>query len=752
MAVQIIPEQGIGESLGAGLAQGLQGLAQLKAQDLMRRQQASYNVPLLQGLLPGIQGEQLQQMAMADPALLNQLIQRQTQLQQGQRLAGLLGDPNLAGLTPKEIQTVTSSSQYQRQEAQGLAKPLIDNLRKLIQKGYGSNVATNYLSKIFTGNIDAINTVAAQLKALKDPELVGLGSALETAKNNEQRANALIGYLRAHPESVSSVGNMISGAVAQTQPGQAMQAQMPQGMDMQQQDMSMQGQLGMPMQQETVESAIADLTPKERKPRTYTQQAVGIAEQFPQGALDIPELPEQLAGAAMQKLTEPGVLQLTKLPLEQQQAALDQMPLEQRMKVLPQLVSASLFQDYKLSNITEPIRKTIKQVAEYISPGSTDKDVSIVEKGLRFGVRATPTLMAFGGADIPNVATQMATGTTLAALEDAGITDPYVNLGTGIVANLAFGKSFGALNNYLRGIDPKTPVGKLTSKLYGDARKEGDFIATTQFQGKNVPIKLKEQVKLDKQGEIIKGQPGIIDKLNEVAKEARKKTTGKRSKYGRTEETSLLTNIEKSTQNLKDASEQNILKKKGATLTFNDLVDEYQNINANFVEGSTTEAQIYRKYRNVLGDALKEAGKSNPKAYKDFLAANELYTIQNWRSPFTTALQEAKGEKIVNMLRNNPATVYALPFMTVKKAGALAGTALGGLLIDKTMQGAKILKWAYNNEQGAKLISDIIQASAKNDGGAIRSTLLAFDKFLRKNEAAIKRQVGEAATLQPQQA
>lgn len=751
MAVQIIPEQGIGESLGAGLAQGLQGLAQLKAQDLMRRQQAQYNVPLLQGLLPGIQGEQLQQMAMADPALLNQLIQRQTQLQQGQRLAGLLGDPNLAGLTPKEIQTVTSSSQYQRQEAQGLAKPLIDNLRKLIQKGYGSNVATNYLSKIFTGNIDAINTVAAQLKALKDPELVGLGSALETAKNNEQRANALIGYLRAHPESVSSVGNMISGAVAQTQPGQAMQAQMPQGMDMQQQDMSMQGQLGMPMQQETVESAIADLTPKERKPRTYTQQAVGIAEQFPQGALDIPELPEQLVGAAMQKLTEPGVLQLTKLPLEQQQAALDQMPLEQRMKVLPQLVGASLYGDYKLSNITEPIRKTINQVAEYISPGSTDKDVGIGEKGFRFGVRSIPTLMAFGGADIPNVATQMATGTTLAALEDAGITDPYVNLGTGIAANLAFGKGFGALNNYLRGIDPKTPVGKLTSKLYGDARKEGDVIATTQFQGKNVPIKLKEQVKLDKQGEIIKGQPGILDKLEEVAKEAGKKTTGKRSKYGTTEERSLQTNIQKSINNLRDAAKPNILKNKGATLTFNDLVEEYQNINANFVEGSTTEALIYRKYRDVLGDALKEAGKTNPKAYKNFLAANELYSIQNWRSPFTTALQEAKGEKIVNMLRNNPATVYALPFMTVKKAGALAGTAIGGLLVDKTMQGAKIMKWAYQNEQGAKLISDIIQASAKNDGGAIRSTLLAFDKFLRKNEAAIKRQVGEAATLQPQQ-
>ena len=744
MAVQIIPEQGVGESLGAGLAQGLQGLAQLKAQDLMRRQQAAYNVPLLQGLLPGVQGEQLQQMAMADPALLNQLIQRQTQLQQGQRLAGLLGDPNLAGLTPKEIQTVISSAQYQRQEAQGLAKPLIASLRELIQKGYGSNVATNYLSKMFTGNIDAINTVAAQLKALKDPELVGLGSALETAKNNEQRANALISYLRAHPESVSSVGNMITGAVAQTQPGQAMQAQMPQGM-------GMQGQLGMPTQPETVESAIADLTTKERKPRTYTQQAVGIAEQFPQGVLDIPELPEQLVGAVAQKIADPKIIELTKLPLEQQQAVVDKMSLGERLKVLPQLVGASLYGDYKLSNITEPIRKTINQVAEYISPGSTDKDVGIAEKGIRFGVRATPTLMAFGGADIPGVATQMATGTTLAALEDAGITDPYIHLGTGIVANLAFGKSFNALNNYLKEINPKTPVSKLTSKLYGDARKEGDVIATTQFQGKNVPIKLREQLKLDKQGNIVKGQPGILDKLDEVAKEAGKKTTGKRSKYGTTEERSLQTNIQKSTKNLKDAAERNGLQNKGATLTFNDLVEEYQNINANFVEGSTTEAQIYRKYRDVLGDALKEAGKSNPKAYKNFLAANELYSIQNWRSPFTTALQEAKGEKIVNMLRNNPATVYALPFMTVKKAGALAGTAIGGLLVDKTMQGAKILKWAYNNEQGAKLISDIIQASAKNDGGAIRSTLLAFDKFLRKNEAAIKRQVGEAATLQPQQ-
>lgn len=344
----------------------------------------------------------------------------------------------------------------------------------------------------------------------------------------------------------------------------------------------------MPTQQaQTVEGAIADLAPQEKKPRTYTQQAVGVAEQFPQGFLDIPELPEQLAGTALQKVMEPGVLQLTKLPLEQQQAAIDKMPLDQRVKVLPQLVSASLFQDYKLSNITEPIRKTIKQVAEYISPGSTDEDVGMLEKGFRYGSRATPSLMTFGGATYPGVATQIATGTTLAALEDAGITDPLAHFGTAVVSNLFFGKGFNALNNYVRGLNPKTPVKELTSKLYGDARKQGDVVATTEYQGKNVPLVLKEQVKLDKKGNLVRGQPGILDKLDEVYKNAEKQTTGKPSKYGRTEETSLLTNIEKSKKNLKEAVERNILKGEGGNLKFNDLVEEYQNINANYIDAPT---------------------------------------------------------------------------------------------------------------------------------------------------------------------
>jgi hypothetical protein len=753
MAVQIIPEQGLGESLGAGLAQGLQGLAQLKAQDLMRRQQAQYNVPLLQGLLPGVQGQQLQQLAMADPALLNQLIQRQTQLQRGSMLAGLYGDPRLANLTPDEQKTFMSSPQYQRQEAQTLAQPLINNLRQLIQKGYGSNVATNYLSKMFTGNIDAINTVAAQLKAFKDPELVGLGTALETAKNNEQRANALISYLRAHPESISSVGNMISGAVGQAQPSQTMGMQQ-QDMGMQQQDMGMQQQdMGIPTQQaQTVEGAIADLAPQEKKPRTYTQQAVGVAEQFPQGVLDLPELPEQLAGAALQKVMEPGVLQLTKLPLEQQQAAIDKMPLDQRVKVLPQLVSASLFQDYKLSNITEPIRKTIKQVAEYISPGSTDKDVGMLEKGFRYGSRATPSLMAFGGATYPGVATQIATGTTLAALEDAGITDPLAHFGTAVVSNLFFGKWFNALNNYVRRLNPKTPVKELTSKLYGDARKEGDVIATTEYQGKNVPTVLNEQVKLDKKGNLVRGQPGILDKLDEVSKEAKRQTTGKPSEYGINEERSLLSNIEKSKKNLRDAVARNSLKEERGNLKFNDLVEEYQNINANYIDANTTEGRLYRQYRDVLGDALKEAGKSNPKAYKDFLAANQLYTIQNWQNPATAALQQYAGTKVIEKIAKNPFFLLASPVLIGQKAAALLGVNLLSQTIDKAAQGGKILQWAYKNEQGAKLISDIIQASATNDGGAIRSTLLAFDKFLRKNEGTLKRLVGEAATLQPQQA
>lgn len=131
------------------------------------------------------------------------------------------------------------------------------------------------------------------------------------------------------------------------------------------------------------------------------------------------------------------------------------------------------------------------------------------------------------------------------------------------------------------------------------------------------------------------------------------------------------------------------------------------------------------------------------------MAANQLYTIQNWRNPATAALQQYAGTKVIEKIAKNPFFLLASPVLIGQKAAALLGVNLLSQTIDKAVQGGKILQWAYKNEQGAKLISDIIQASATNDGGAIRSTLLAFDKFLRKNEGTLKRLVGEAATLEP---
>ncbi len=96
--------------------------------------------------------------------------------------------------------------------------------------------------------------------------------------------------------------------------------------------------------------------------------------------------------------------------------------------------------------------------------------------------------------------------------------------------------------------------------------------------------------------------------------------------------------------------------------------------------------------------------------------------------------------------------MLAAPGLLGKKAASLIGVNLTSQTIDKAVRGGKILQFAYNNPQGQELLNRLITASATNDGGAIKNTLLAFDKFLRKNEAAIKRQVGEAATLQPQQA
>jgi hypothetical protein len=690
MAVQIIPEQGLGESLGAGLAQGLQGLAQLKAQDLMRRQQAQYNVPLLQGLLPGVQGQQLQQLAMADPALLNQLIQQQRQMQRGSMLAGLYGDQRLAGLTPQEIQAYVSSPQYQRQavrqEAQSQAAPIISNLTQLIKQGVGSNVLTSYLSKRLGLAGSDFNALVSQLKAFKDPQLQALAGGLQEAKTDRARREILASYLQDNPNQVQEVGQVLSNIAGGTT------AQQPSS----------------PAAEQNMQEAMAELTPAPE--RTLGQQVTGVAQEAVKA---FPKLLEQETPQEFAERTAKIERDVTSPEYSFLREGIEGLPIGQ--DILSQGIS---------SFIAKPAAKAIENIAEFISPGATGDPQGIIETAARNTAKSAPLLALTGSFNPVGIATDFSASLGAEVAKDVGFGpagQTVAALGTGILA----GKGFNALARKIKGVKPTTTIREFKKGLYEEAEKAGT----------NPTIKSQT---IGSQTE-----KGVVNKLNDIEEKARRITTG--AAFTDSEKKQILDNIDTTRSNLLKSQENNLLSP-------NALSQELRDINKNYVKDDTVLGRIYKDYRGVLAEALEDAGKTNPKWYDKWKPANELHGIENWKSSFTSALNQFKGDKIIDKISSNPALLATMPFMTVKKAGGLLTGATLGKIFDKTAQGYKTLQFAMNNPQGQELLNRLVQASATNDAGFIKRSLLNLDKFYRKNEAAIKRQVGEAATLQPQQA
>ena len=690
MAVQIIPEQGLGESLGAGLAQGLQGLAQLKAQDLMRRQQAQYNVPLLQGLLPGVQGQQLQQLAMADPALLNQLIQQQRQMQRGSMLAGLYGDQRLAGLTPQEIQAYVSSPQYQRQtvrqEAQMQAAPIISNLTQLIKQGVGSNVLTSYLSKRLGLAGSDFNALVSQLKAFKDPQLQALAGGLQEAKTDRSRREILANYLQNNPNQVQEVGQVLSniaGGATSQQPSS-------------------------PAAEQNMQEAMAELTPAPE--RTLGQQVTGVAQEAVKA---FPKILEQETPQEFAERTAKIERDITSPEYSFLREGIEGLPIGQ--DILSQGIS---------SFIAKPAAKAIENIAEFISPGATGDPQGVIETAARNTAKSAPLLALTGSFNPVGIATDFSASLGAEVAKDVGFGpggQTVAALGTGILA----GKGFNALARKIKGVKPTTTIREFKKGLYEEAEKAG-----------NNPT-IKSQT-IGSQTE-----KGVVNKLNDIEEKARRITTG--AAFTDSEKKQILDNIDTTRSNLLKSQENNLLSP-------NSLSQELRDINKNYVKDDTVLGRIYKDYRGVLAEALEDAGKTNPKWYDKWKPANELHGIENWKSSFTSALNQFKGDKIIDKISSNPALLATMPFMTVKKAGGLLTGATLGKIFDKTAQGYKTLQFAMNNPQGQELLNRLVQASATNDAGFIKRSLLNLDKFYRKNEAAIKRQVGEAATLQPQQA
>lgn len=106
MAIQILPESGLGErlgsALGTGLSAGLQSLAQQKLGELQQQKAATQTATGLQSLL-GLSPEESKQWSMLPPELLQLATKQRLQAPQQQAYAKALAALGMGGEMPTEI-------------------------------------------------------------------------------------------------------------------------------------------------------------------------------------------------------------------------------------------------------------------------------------------------------------------------------------------------------------------------------------------------------------------------------------------------------------------------------------------------------------------------------------------------------------------------------------------------------------------------------------------------------------------------
>jgi hypothetical protein len=690
MAIQIIPEQGVGESLGAGLGAGLQGLAQLKTQDLMRRQQAQYNVPMLQGLFPGVSNQQLQQLAMSDPSLINQLLRRQHETQQGAQLASIIGDPRLAGLNPSQISAYMSSPEYAKSRAMKEASGTIGDIKKSIEGdgGISNYKFTGFISGLMGGKKSSYDALVSQLATSNDPLIKSLAAGLGAAPDDKTRKTIFNTFVKNNPESMPQVGQSIDNLHNQYAGSEGSQQQV----------------MGDNQQQVMGNDQPQNNLIQEAPERTLEQQTTGVGAELAKSPAGLIDIYKGLTDKATEGITDPAIKNL-------------------RDNLSNAMKSGS-----------EGIKGFVNNIAEKISPGSTsEKGIGIGERAFRDVARSAPLIalsVPFTAAGIASSLASNLGGSFVGEyLKDEGF-----GLGGQLVGNLGasflINKGFGALGRVIQKAPENTPIGKFKSSLYGNATELG---GSTEV-GKGIPI---YKTQLNPFGVSKKSPYGILEKTKAfIAKAGSNEYIG--TGFTAEQQKALIKNAKTLETNLIQKA------KKGVRVSLNDVTEELRKINVNYDSSNTLNGRLYREFRGIVSDSLEEAGKANPEWYKAWKPAQQLHAIENWQAPFTKALKAAGlGDTFTEIA----AKALVNPFVTSLRLGGKAATAGAAYGVDQLGKNYKYLEFMLNNPQGKALAERLIMATAQNKGGEMFKVLEAMNKFYDKNDKILKKEVDKKINL-----
>ena len=725
MAIQIIPEQGVGESLGAGLGAGLQGLAQLKTQDLMRRQQAQYNVPLLQGLFPGVGNQQLQQLAMSDPSLINQLLRRQYETQQGAQLAGIIKDPRLAGLNPSQISAYMSSPEYAKARAMKEASGTIGDIKKSIEGGVSGGKFSGFVSGLMGGKKSSYDALVSQLGTSNDPLIKSLAAGLGAAPDDKTRRTIFNTFVKNNPDSMPQVGQAIDNLHNQYTDSEG----------------SQQPAMGNDQQQQQGDGLI-----QEPEDRTAGQIATGIGAELVKSPVNLADTYTALTDKA-EKTIEPV---LKKLGIDK--VAENESSFVSAAKNFGKDDPNNTFMNQVYKDIQnklgissdgkEDFKGLVNNIAEKISPGSTSKEnLGLLESAARTTASSAPLLALFSPFTAAGLATTAAVdlagnvaGETLKEMGVGGTGQFVGNLATSMLAR----KGFGSLANYFNKVkSPGSTVEQLKNQLYKDAENLGNTPNIETGVGKN--LKLNVRIGTSR-GKPIFATSSPVDpnsihgKLDQFIKDVEDAKIG--NSFSKVERDALIANAENT---------QRILSKK--LVSPNKLAEELKSINDNWVDNKSLNSRFYKQYRGIIADKVAEAGANNKAWYDVYKPAQELHSIQNWKSGLTKGIESFFGAQKYSNIKTSPFMAFTLPFMSKTRAATMVGASLIPSFIDKAGRAVKIFEFVQKSPQGRELLSRLVEAGAKRNDLLAGKTLMSLNKFYNKYDKILKTIVDKKINL-----
>lgn len=340
---------------------------------------------------------------------------------------------------------------------------------------------------------------------------------------------------------------------------------------------------------------------------------------------------------------------------------------------------------------------------ESLVPEEYRESEGLVGKSLQRSAGNWPFLFLGGAPTALKVGADIASSAAMTAAEKAGF-GPLTQIGASILGQ----KGFNQAASFFKAA-PK------------DANKIGNYIGQLYEKEKDIGSKIR-----------VKSEP-LLDKIeNQISKVSNQLVDEVPGGFTSKKKATLLENMN---------AIRNSIIEKGQSLSASDIFNFNKDLNTIWSPKKSRYHNLLKNFQGVVKEELNTLYSQNKNWGNTAKKANELYSIQNWQTPFSDMVREleeyipAHYAKIVK----NPLTASTIAFLSGKSpettaaiGATVAGARGANAAVESGVRAAKFVNSLRGTNKGKKLLWEIAADSAKGNVTSLASHLNKLDKEAHK--------------------